>query len=255
MRILISNDDGIAAAGLNALLTPLQAAGHELIVAAPTWENSASSHAITVHDPIFVEEYEFAGKTKIKAWSIGGRPADCVKMALEVLLDKPPDIVISGINRGPNMGMDTVYSGTVSAALEASMHGIPAMAVSLDSRSRKADYQAAAQITVKVLSEYHKFCLPPTSMLNVNVPDIAKEQIKGIRVTGLGTVAYDNIFAARKDLQGRTYYWLGGEIVTEVGDNLFTDVDAVGNGWVAVTPLQYDLTDYSALEKIKEIKI
>ncbi len=255
MKILISNDDGINAPGLSALLQPLKNAGHEILVAAPTWENSASSHAITVHDPIFVDEYEFSDNS-IRAWSIGGRPADCVKMALELLLlDELPDLVISGINRGPNMGLDTVYSGTVSAALEASMHGIPAMAVSLDSRSRKADYRVAAEIAVKIVESYKEFHLPLTSMLNVNVPAIEKEKIKGLKITGLGDVAYDNIFAARKDLQGRTYYWLGGEIVTEIGNNLSLDVDAVANNWVAITPLQYDLTDYKSLDKIKNIKI
>ncbi len=254
MKILLSNDDGISAPGLQALLQPLLEAGHELLVAAPTRENSASSHAITVHDPIFVDEYEFCNPA-IRGWSIGGRPADCVKMALEVLLAKPPDLVVSGINRGPNMGLDTIYSGTVSAAMEASIHGVPAMAVSLDSRSRKADYRVAADITVKLVNSYAQFQLPATSMLNVNIPAVEGDKIKGIRVVGLGEVAYDNIFAARKDLQGRTYYWLGGEIITEVGQNLSIDVDAVGNNWVSITPLQYDMTDYKALNNIKDIKI
>lgn len=256
MRILISNDDGISAPGLGALLKHLQNAGHEVIVVAPDKENSAQSHAITVHDPIFVEKYTFAESPDVKAWMISGRPADCVKMALEVLLtDDLPDLVISGINSGSNMGLDTVYSGTVSAALEASMHNIPAIAVSLDSRSRKADFSTAAEIAVKMVAEYDRFNLPKGTMLNVNVPEVSKEEIKGIKVTKLGNISYDNVFVKRKDIRGRTYYWLGGEAIIYDSDDLGVDTGAVKNNWVAVTPLRHDLTDQNSLEKIKDIII
>lgn len=256
MKILITNDDGIASKGLSALFAPLQKNGHEIIVVAPSYENSAASHAITVHDPIFVSEYEEFAESGIKAWSVTGRPADCVKIALEVFLkDSLPDFVVSGINRGPNMGLDTVYSGTVSAALEASMHSIPALAVSLDSRSRKADYTVAAEYAAKIVEEYHRFSLPKTSMINLNVPAVDSALIKGIKVVKLGNVAYDNAFAPRKDLQGRTYYWLGGELVENPGHDPELDVDAVGDNWVTITPLRYDLTDYESLERIQKIKL
>ena len=255
MKILVTNDDGISSAGLKALLAPLKNAGYEIVVVAPTYENSAASHAITVHDPIFVNEYEF-DDFDIKAWSVTGRPADCVKIALEVFLkDDLPDFVVSGINRGPNMGLDTVYSGTVSAALEASMHGIPALAVSLDSRSRKADYTVAAEYAVKILERYSDFELPNTSMINLNIPAVDKSLIKGIKVAELGNVAYDNAFLPRQDLQGRTYYWLGGEILENPGHNPDLDVDAVGENWVTITPLTYDLTDHKSLKRIKQIKL
>ena len=256
MRILISNDDGINATGIKALLKPLQQAGHEIIVVAPDKENSAQSHAITVHEPIFLEEYTFAENADIKAWVVCGRPADCTKIALEVILtDKMPDLVISGINNGSNLGLDTIYSGTVSAALEASMHNIPAIAVSLDSRSKQADFSVAAEITVKLVDEYQKLALPKGTMLNVNVPAVTAEKIKGIRVAKLGNISYDNVFAERKDLRGRTYYWLGGEAVIYDSEDLSVDTGAVRNNWVAVTPLCYDLTDQASLAKIKDVII
>lgn len=255
MLILISNDDGISAPGLKALLKPLGNAGHEVVVAAPEKENSAQSHAITVHEPIFVDDYVFDDYPNIKAWSISGRPADCTKMAIEILLDKVPDLVISGINCGPNMGLDTVYSGTVSAALEASIHDIPAIAVSLDNRSKTADFSVAAEIIVKIVNEYENFSIPRGTMLNVNVPAVSKDEIKGIRVTKLGKIAYDNVFEERKNLSGRTYYWLGGEPIIYEKNDLNIDTGAVKNNWVAVTPLHHDLTDTESLIKMKDIVI
>ena len=253
MKILISNDDGITAPGLNALLQPFKNAGHEIVVVAPTHENSASSHAITVHDPIFVCEHKFTDP-QIKGWSVGGRPADCVKIALEVLLkDDLPELVISGINAGSNLGLDTMYSGTVNAALEASMHDIPAIAVSLNSRASDADYSVAVEYALKITQDYMNFALPKSTMLNVNVPGVAKEDIKGIRLTKLGDVWYDNVFSPRQDLRGRTYYWLGGEIVLNTVCNIEYDVDAVNQNWVTVTPLHYDLTDKESFEKLKKL--
>ncbi|MDR2007064.1 MAG: 5'/3'-nucleotidase SurE [Acidaminococcales bacterium] len=254
MKILLTNDDGIAAPGLHALFLALKEAGHGVTVAAPTFENSAISHAITVHDPIFVDEYEISGHGKI-GWSIKGHPADCVKLALEALLSEPPEIVVSGINNGSNTGLDTVYSGTVSAAMEASMHNVPAIAFSLASKSRQADYTIAAEIALNIVGEYEKFNLPAGTMLNVNIPAASKEQIKGMRVTELGNTAYDNIFAPRHDLRGRTYYWIGGSLaVNSAGKlNLDKDTEAVSDGWITLTPLKYDLTDYDVLAKMKKM--
>ncbi|MDR3348435.1 MAG: 5'/3'-nucleotidase SurE [Acidaminococcales bacterium] len=252
LRILLTNDDGIAAAGLHALFVALKEAGHNVTVAAPAFENSAISHAITVRDPIFVDEYEIGGHGNI-GWSIGGHPADCVKLALEVLLSEPPEIVVSGINNGPNTGLDTIYSGTVSAAMEACMHNVPAIAFSLDSKSRKADYTVAAEIALNIVGEYGKFALPAGTMLNVNIPAAGKEHIKGMRVTELGNTAYDNVFSPRRDLRGRTYYWLGGSLTVDSKReiDLNKDTEAVSDGWVTLTPLKYDLTDYAALAAMK----
>ena len=254
MKILISNDDGITAPGLNALLLPLQEAGHQVIVVAPASENSACSHAITVHDPIFVNEYKFMDKN-IKGWKVIGKPADCVKIALEVLLkDELPDLVIAGINCGPNLGIDTMYSGTVSAALEASMHNIPAIAFSLESRLPEADYSLAATYAVKIVAKYRSFNLPKSTMLNVNIPYTNEENIRGIRLTKLGNILYDNVFSPRQDLRGRTYYWLGGEMLKNAHINIDYDVDALTQNWITVTPLHYDLTDIASMEKLRKIK-
>ena len=251
MKILISNDDGIQAPGLNALLKPLRNAGHEIIVVAPNKENSAISHAITVHDPIFVDNYVFADFEDIKAWTTSGKPADCVKIALEVLLDEKPDLVVSGINHGANMGLDTIYSGTVSAALEASIHKTPAVAFSLDTRTKEADFSTAAQIAVEIIDSYNDFKLPKTSILNVNIPYVKREEIKGKRIVDLADIAYDNIFVPRTNLKGRTYYWLGGEVVDNPVNDINTDLGAVAEKWVSITPLQYDLTDHNSLDKLK----
>lgn len=251
MKILISNDDGINAPGLHALLQPLKKAGHELVVVAPKYENSAVSHAITVHDPIFVCEHEFLD-SEIKGWEVTGRPADCVKMALEVIMkDNLPDLVISGINSGANLGLDTIYSGTVNAALEASMHNIPAIAVSLNCKDPKADYSTAAGYAVQFSEVYFALNLPKATMLNINVPAVPKEKIKGVKLAKLGDFAYDNVFEPRQDLKGRTYYWLGGNMIPNGSSNIDYDYDAVCQNWVTLTPLQHDLTDKESFAKMQ----
>ncbi len=251
MKILITNDDGINAPGLKALLQPLKNAGHKLILAAPAFESSASSHSITVHEPIFVDEY-YIEHLDIKGWSITGKPADCVKLALEVLLEEKPDMVVSGINKGPNLGIDTVYSGTVSAALEASMHNIPAIAFSLNTRLKNADYSIASEFVVSIIDEYKNYPIKSTTMLNINIPYVAKkEDIKGNIVTKLGDVAYSNVFAPRRDLQGRQYYWLGGEMINNNSCDIDFDINAINNNYIAITPLSYDLTDYNALNSMQ----
>jgi 5'-nucleotidase len=253
MRILLTNDDGIAAPGLNTLFASLKKIGHTVTVAAPAFENSAISHAITVRDPIFVDAHMVEGYGNV-GWSIGGHPADCVKLALEVLLSEPPEIVVSGINNGPNTGLDTIYSGTVGAAMEASMHGLPAIAFSLAGKSPTADYSVAAEIAVKIIGEYKEFALPLGTMLNVNVPDAKKEAIKGIRATNLGNAAYDNVYAPHRDLSGRVYYWLGGSLASDPQKtpDLDIDTEAVNEGWVTLTPLKYDLTDHETLAALKK---
>jgi 5'-nucleotidase len=253
MKILLTNDDGITAPGLNDFLRGLSGEGYEVMVAAPARECSGVSHAITVRQPIFVEKYEFAD-VSVRGWSIDGCPADCVKIALEILLkDDSPDLVVSGINKGSNLGIDTIYSGTVGAALEASMHGVPAMAFSLDSGEDRPDYAVAVEFAVKMVKMQKTMFLPKTTMLNVNIPGVARTEIKGARTVRIGEIAYKNPFSPRQDLKGRTYYWLGGELIKNLSDDLSTDAASLDQNWITVTPLRYDWTDYETLAKLPEI--
>lgn len=248
MRLLLTNDDGITAPGIQALWQELSSIG-EVTVVAPDTERSATSQAITVHHPIRVDKYPIEGQP-IAAWQVGGTPTDCVKIALEALLEIKPDVVVSGINNGPNMGTDILYSGTVSAAIEGALHGIPAIAISL-ATWRLSDFTPAAQFTRKLVQLLTERCLPPHTLLNVNVPALPMENIVGVEITKLGVIEYENTFERRLDPQGRSYYWMGGSIVDTVNED-GTDVLAVKNGKISVTPIHFDLTNYAIMNLLKE---
>lgn len=247
MRILLTNDDGIGASGIQALWHELAKIA-EVIVVAPDVERSATSQAITVHSPIRVDEYSF-DNPRISGWRIGGTPADCVKIALGTLLPKRPDIVVSGINHGPNLGTDVLYSGTVSAAIEGALHGIPAIAVSLDGRENY-DFQPAAEFTCTLVQKMIRQALPAGTLLNVNIPGLPAEQMQGVAVTKLGVRQYDNILEGRKDPRGRMYYWLGGTVIENEND-ADSDIIAVKMSKISVTPIHFDLTDYKAMNFIQ----
>lgn len=246
MRILLTNDDGISAPGIRALWEKLNQLG-EVFIVAPSVEQSASSQAITVHHPIRVDEYKI-DTDGVKGWSIGGTPTDCVKLALESILDKKPDIVISGINLGANLGSDVLYSGTVSAAIEGALHNIPAIAVSLDVW-KNPDFSYAADFTRQLACKLMKEKLPSNTLLNVNVPGTLQE-IGEMAMTQLGIREYTNTFDKRTDPRGRCYYWMGGQIIDrEDAEN--TDTFAVKNGRISVTPIHFDLTNYPLLKELK----
>ncbi|ACX51744.1 stationary-phase survival protein SurE [Ammonifex degensii KC4] len=246
MRILLTNDDGIFAEGLGALRKMLEPVA-TLYVVAPDRERSAASHAITVHRPLRVREAGFRSP-RLKGWVVDGTPADCVKLGLEVLLPERPDFLVSGINYGPNLGTDVLYSGTVSAAIEGVINGIPSVAVSLATR-REPDYTWAARFVLVLLEELRKHQLPPGTLLNVNVPDGVP---RGVKVTKLGSVRYVNVVDCRTDPRGRAYYWMAGEPLELDGNDSETDVWAVREGYISVTPVQIDLTNYGFLEELKK---
>ncbi|MGI6092628.1 MAG: 5'/3'-nucleotidase SurE [Veillonellaceae bacterium] len=250
MRILLTNDDGINAPGIRALWTELATIA-EVVVVAPDSERSATSQAITVHHPIRVDRHCIENPN-ICGWRIGGTPTDCVKIAIESLLDKRPDIVVSGINQGPNLGTDVLYSGTVSAAIEAALHGISAIAVSLDSWG-DSDFQPAACFTKKLVGYVENNSLPPDTLLNVNVP-AAKEKINGVQITKLGIRQYDNTFDKRTDPRGRSYYWMAGKVVDSNNDE-DTDIAAIKRGMISVTPVHFDLTNYAIMNMLEGWKI
>lgn len=249
MKILVTNDDGIFAEGIYTLAKELQRVG-KVIVAAPDLERSATGHAITIHHPLRVNKVKFFD-TDIEAYSISGTPADCVKLAVEGLLkDRKPDIVISGINNGPNLGTDVIYSGTVSAAIEAAIMDIPSMAISMGSTNIK-QYKDAAEYACRIAKEilHHKDIVD--TIININYPTCCKSEIKGVKVTKLGIRKYSNSFIERKDPRGNSYYWAYGTVI-EMEQNKESDIVAIQNNYISITPIHFDLTNFKTFEKIKK---
>jgi len=219
-----------------------------VVVVAPDVEQSATSQSITVHSPIRVDPYSF-NIPRVSGWRIGGTPADCVKLALGVLMTEPPDIVVAGINHGPNLGTDVLYSGTVSAAIEGALHGIPAIAVSLDGKEHY-DFKPAAEFTNKLVQNVIHRSLPPNTLLNVNVPALPSAELNGVAITKLGDRQYENTFEARRDPRGRMYYWLGGRIVENKND-AESDIVAINMSKISVTPVHFDLTNYGIMDLVE----
>jgi 5'-nucleotidase len=251
MKILLTNDDGIFADGLRAASMELSRIG-EVYVVAPDKEMSATGHGITVHRPLRVQETEaYGGK---KAWAVDGTPSDCVKLAVECLLDGPPDVVVSGINRGSNLGTDVLYSGTVSAAIEGVIYGIPSIAMSLalpGEASETPYYDFAAIFSSKIVQKVITKGLPPDTLLNINVPSLPREKIKGIEITRLGMRRYRNVFDKRVDPRGRTYYWLAGDAV-ELDEGCDIDSVAVKEEKISITPIHFDLTRLDLIDTVKK---
>lgn len=256
MKLLISNDDGIFALGVRSLANGLAAAGHDVTVVCPDRERSATGHGLTLHQPIRAEIVESFFDPTIIAWACSGTPSDCVKLALWALLDSPPDFVISGINQGANLGTDILYSGTVSAAMEGVIEQIPSIAISLTSFSSQ-EFQGAVNFAQTLLAQLALKPLPEVMLLNVNVPAVELQEIAGVTITRQGVRRYIDVFEKRLDPRGKTYYWLAGELLEEVepqGLNLPqdipTDVQAIRNNFITVTPLQYNLTYASGLKQL-----
>lgn len=247
MRILLTNDDGIYAKGIHALIGELNSLA-EIYVAAPDRERSGTGHSITVFEPIKVSSVQLPG---VKAgWVIGGTPVDCVKLAVSKLIPDKIDLVVSGINHGSNMGTDVVYSGTVSAAAEGVIMGSPSIAVSYDSTDKDADFDLTARFTKKVIKALTKVGIGKETLININVPAISPQDIKGIRITSLGLRNYDNLFEEYKDPRGNTFYWLGGGVLEEE-QKTDSDVYAALHGYISITPIHLDLTDYKLIEEYK----
>lgn len=249
MHILVTNDDGVTAPGLLALAQEMRKLG-KVTVLAPDRNWSASGHVKTMERPLRVRETKLADGSP--ALTTDGAPSDCVALALLGVVQEKIDLVMSGINPNANIGHDVTYSGTVTAAMEAVISEVPGIAVSLDSRPGhgELDYGPAARIAARVASQVIANLLPEGVLLNVNVPCLPEEQIKGIQITRQGLRVYHDALDARKDPRGRPYYWIGGEFPTGVEED-GTDVGALGEGYVSVTPLQLDLTAYKALDELK----
>lgn len=241
IHILLTNDDGFRADGLQTLYTYLKK-DFNVSVVAPDRERSATGHAITMHQPLRV----FTIDEQLNHLMVDGTPADCVKLALEYfLINNPPDLVISGINRGPNLGNDVLYSGTVSAAIEGFFCEKPSIAVSLTGYGKLNFVPAAGFIAanIKLLQ-----ALAENTVLNINFPVTSTNQFSGVKFTKLGKRIYHNVFEARQDLRGQTYFWLGGDLV-ELEQKEDSDIKAIEDGYISITPLNPDLTDYQYLNR------
>ncbi len=235
--ILVSNDDGVHAPGIRALAKALAEIG-DVSVVAPDRERSAAGHSLTLQVPLR------ATRIDDHTVSVDGTPTDCVMLAVRNLLPVRPDLVVSGINRGANMGDDLTYSGTVAAAMEGTLLGIPSMSVSLDRPDDGPyDYRAAAAVARELALTVLEHGLPEWTLLNVNVPHVPLDDISGIRITRQGKQVYEDLIVEKKDPRGKTYYWIGGQQETwSIEPN--TDYTTLADGYVSVTPVQLDLTDY-----------
>ncbi|NET01914.1 MAG: 5'/3'-nucleotidase SurE [Sphaerospermopsis sp. SIO1G2] len=257
MKLLISNDDGISALGIRTLANTLAEAGHEVSVVCPDRERSATGHGLTLHQPIRAEIVEGVFHPDIKAWACDGTPSDCIKLALWALLDSPPDLVISGINQGANLGTEILYSGTVSAAMEGMIEGITSIALSLTSYSHK-DFQPAAKFAKLLVDQIAAQPVRDLMLLNVNIPAVSWEEIGGVTITRQGIRRYTDVFDKRTDPRGKTYYWLTGEILEDVEPppdlnvsvDVPIDVEVIHKNFISITPLQYNLTHAIGLQKL-----
>ncbi len=254
MKILISNDDGIAANGIRALTETLSKE-HEVYVVAPDRERSAAGHSLTLHTPLRVEELEETKTGAKRTWVTTGTPGDCVKIAINAILspEEIPDLVISGINHGPNLGSDILYSGTVSCAMEGAMMGIPSIAVSLASmQSDYEDFIYPAQFVNALLHKLKDFQFPPKSILNVNIPALDEDDIAGVAITELGKKMFTDNYEKRVDPRGKVYYWMAGELISE-STNAKTDIAAVRNNKISITPVTYEMTKESVMSDLDKV--
>jgi len=244
--ILVSNDDGVQAEGLRLLSAALKELGH-VVVVAPDSQQSAASQSITLHRPLRVK------RLSEDVYAIDGTPTDCVMFAVHGILKAKPDLVVAGVNHGPNLGDDVHYSGTVAVAYEAGLMGIPSIAVSLVTTSA-THFEPAVDFSVRIAKKVLAEGLPRGIILNVNVPDLPAEDLKGYTFTKQGKRSYGDIIVEKEDPRGRKYYWIGGDL-NGYEDISGSDCNAVREGKISVTPLRVDITDHDVLNKILDWKV
>ena len=246
VKILLCNDDGIFAPGLMAMYAAL-AKRHHVDVVAPESVQSGESHSITIRQPVMWRSVEVSGR--FHGTSVSGTPADCIKLALHSLFETKPDLIVSGINMGLNTGIHVLYSGTVAAAIEAAIFGYPAIAVSLQ-LYRDMDFDRAADIAARLIEKLVESGLKGGKVVNINIPEIKPDWPKGVRVAAQSCQPTVERIEKRKDPHGGEYYWLSGDF-GEIDNQAQTDLKAVREGYVCVTPLHFDLTDHEAMKKLQ----
>ena len=251
-RILVTNDDGILAKGISALVEVAKQFG-DVTVVAPDSPQSGQGHAITLASPLRLRKVDaFEG---VEAYECSGTPVDCVKLAKNVVMkDNPPDLCVSGINHGSNASINIIYSGTMSAAMEASLESIPAIGFSLLNFSADADFDAAKHFASEIVSYVLKEGLKNTKLLNVNIPDLSTSEIKGIKICRQSDSHWVEDFQEGTDPHGQPYYWLKGSFVNN-DKGTDTDIWALTNGYVSVVPCAHDLTAYPAIESLKGLSV
>jgi len=244
--ILVSNDDGIRAAGIRALEVALAPLG-EVWVVAPDREQSAASHSLSLHRPLRVERIDE------RHFAVDGTPTDAVNLAINGIMPKRPNLVVSGINHGGNLGDDITYSGTVSAAIEGTLLNVPSIAVSLVTRDSE-DFGVAAKFAAALAKAACQRGFPPDTLLNVNVPGLPRSQVRGYVVTRQGKRRYGDAIVEKVDPRGKKYYWIGGEDLGFVPAE-GTDFTAVESGYISITPLHLDLTNYASIAQVGDLKV
>lgn len=245
--ILVTNDDGVHSEGILTLARALREVG-EVYIVAPDRERSAIAHSLTLHRPLRVE------KLRKNVYSVDGTPADCVHLGVHAIVPKRPNLIVSGINKGGNLGDDITYSGTVSAAFEGTLLGIPSFAISIVSRSN-FKFMTAAKFAVRVAKFILKHGLPKDTLLNINVPNLPENEIKSYKITKQGRWIHNgNAVIEKVDPRGKKYYWIGsGELIFDQDKD--TDFDAVSNSYISITPLHLDLTNYASIRQLKRWRI
>lgn len=250
MKIILTNDDGFFAPGIKALYQTLSSDNkHQICIVAPERQRSAAGRSITLHKPLFTTNHSLANDDL--GFAINGTPTDCVKLALQGdILPFKPDLLISGINDGPNLGTDVFYSGTVAAAMEGALLGIPSLAVSLASHDHD-DYLPTAKYIKELIDQGNEMIHYKDGLLNINIPGGEKDSWKGERITKLGKSVYENSYENRTAPLGKEYYWITGKLIYE--DEQDTDLQAINQGYISITPLHSDLTDYQRVKELKNL--
>ncbi len=250
--ILVTNDDGISAPGIRALIAVMKQIG-EVVVVAPDSPQSATGHSITINNTLFINKVNIDDDVE-QEYSCSGTPVDSVKFAVHEILKRKPDLCVSGINHGSNSSINVIYSGTMSAAVEAGMEGIPAIGFSLSDYDWNADFEPTKAYIKKIALEVLKNGLPEGVILNVNFPKLKESEIKGIKVCRQAKAVWEEKFDKRTNPQGRNYYWLTGEFVNmDNGED--TDEWALEHGYVSIVPVQFDLTAYHAIQQLNNWKL
>lgn len=247
MKILLTNDDGYRAPGIISMADALLSRGHEVVIVAPDGQQSAVSHAVTLHKPLRLKRATWMEKEHLTVYHSSGTPSDCSMLGLMDVATNA-DMLISGINSGPNMGEDVIYSGTVAAAMEGALIGYKSLAISL-SDYEKNDYTLAAAFTAGLAEQVHASSLPARTVLNINVPPVPVSEYKGFRIARLGTRKYKDVLEKRVDPRGQEYYWIAGQLIRN-SDQPDSDVATVLQGLVSITPLLLDITNVDLMEKL-----
>lgn len=248
MKILVTNDDGIFSSGIFSLWEVAKEFG-DVTVVAPNSEKSAVGHGITISKPIYIKK--ITRKNLFNGYAVSGTPADCVKIAIKNIMSSPPELILSGINIGSNLGNNIIYSGTVSAAIEGSFLGIPSFAISLDTFDPISSFTSSKSIIRKIINKIELSKIPLGSILNINIPNCSIDEVKGIRITKQGNQYFKDSFEECFNPKGVPYYWIKGETVDK-DRSLEFDGYAIKNNYISITPLSFKMTDHSFFDELKK---